>query len=498
MPIQIFCSIPRWKNSARASCHHTGSRSSSAFPANSRSTKTSDTTVNNPCGSNAPENTRLYLRSDPIPVAPGEKIAASAWVKCKDVPVNKGTVILIGEFTNIKDSSPTVEKFAVLDRKNATDVDWQKIAGTVTVPPLMTNLRLRMGFSYSQGTTWWDDASVTAEKPLVAVIDLPQPRLSPASGTVPVRILNREGSHAAVTISVALGKQTQSLDVTLTGEPQQRVEVPLQISQRGPKQSLVATIFKHGQPEPLFAEKRTITVPPPLVLEPISPTHWCVEDGPATIDGSLDVALLSSITSTATVTLSIIDSTGKTILQRTRDGELADGGNAFKLDLPTLPLGSYKILSSIAPKTGEPIQGEQTWDVIPRKLAKVTINSDGYCVYNDQPIFGIGIFNGGAHVKEMGEAGFTVNHAYNAISIEPGEPPNDIGAKEFIDSTGANGMKAMFLIPRGLVFSGDWDGLRRRIRMFRNHPALLCWDEEEGLARRYEDGFADQDAPDHQ
>src|SRR5262249_21163801 len=34
----------------------------------------------------APENTRLYLRSEPIAVAPGERISASAWVKCKDVP----------------------------------------------------------------------------------------------------------------------------------------------------------------------------------------------------------------------------------------------------------------------------------------------------------------------------------------------------------------------------------------------------------------------------
>src|SRR5947208_3542092 len=34
----------------------------------------------------APENTRLYLRSEAIPVGPGEKITTGAWVKCKDVP----------------------------------------------------------------------------------------------------------------------------------------------------------------------------------------------------------------------------------------------------------------------------------------------------------------------------------------------------------------------------------------------------------------------------
>jgi hypothetical protein len=44
-------------------------------------------------------------------------------------------------------------------------------------------------------------------------------------------------------------------------------------------------------------------------------------------------------------------------------------------------------------------------------------------------------------------------------------------------------MMALLLIPRGLAFGGDWENFRRRIRMFRNHPALLAWDEEEGLAR---------------
>ena len=63
----------------------------------------------------APESTRLYLRSDPIAVAPGEKITASAWVKCKDVPPGKGNIILIGEFTNSTDAAPSVERFGQLE-----------------------------------------------------------------------------------------------------------------------------------------------------------------------------------------------------------------------------------------------------------------------------------------------------------------------------------------------------------------------------------------------
>jgi hypothetical protein len=431
----------------------------------------------------APENTRLYLRSEPIPVAPGEKITASAWVKCKDVPVGKGTVILIAEFTNSQDSSSTVEKFGVADRKAGTDIDWQKIEGTVTVPPLMTNLRLRMGFSYSQGTIWWDDVTVTAENPIVAVIQMSQPRLSPASSEIPVNVLNRTGLRERMMLEVTLGKQKNTLNVDLNGDSQQHFDVPIPIQQRGPKQTLVASLLKHGEAEPLFSDKRTVVVPAPLTMQPLSPTHWCIEDGHATIDGTLDVAMTPQEMEAASVKLAVIDADGKTVLERARDKELVDGHNAFQLVLPDLPLGSFTVSATIEPKTGEKFHAEQPWQIIPRKLAKVTLNSDGFCVYNGKPIFGVGIYNGGARTKEMGEAGFTVNHAYNAMNVELGEPPNDIGAKQFMDSSEAAGMKVMFLIPRGLVFHGDWDGFRRRVRMFRNHPALLCWDEEEGLAR---------------
>ena len=54
---------------------------------------------------------------------------------------------------------------------------------------------------------------------------------------------------------------------------------------------------------------------------------------------------------------------------------------------------------------------------------------------------------------------------------------------EFLDSTEKAGMKALTMVPLEYAAAGEWDAFRRRIRMFRNHPALLAWDEEEGLAR---------------
>jgi len=116
-------------------------------------------------------------------------------------------------------------------------------------------------------------------------------------------------------------------------------------------------------------------------------------------------------------------------------------------------------------------------------MAKVTVNRAGYPVYDGQPIFPLGIFNGGARMQEAGQAGFTVSHAYNAVEARFGTRPDDARAKDFLDSSHRAGLKALMLVPRNLAFHGDWDGVRRRIRMFRNHPGLLAWDEEEGIAR---------------
>ena len=60
------------------------------------------------------DSTRAYVRSiEPIPVAPGEKISGSFWVKCKDVPLEPGAIIAIADFSNSDDkgNEETVAKF---------------------------------------------------------------------------------------------------------------------------------------------------------------------------------------------------------------------------------------------------------------------------------------------------------------------------------------------------------------------------------------------------
>jgi hypothetical protein len=145
--------------------------------------------------------------------------------------------------------------------------------------------------------------------------------------------------------------------------------------------------------------------------------------------------------------------------------------------------GDYTIVADLQSGSGKSIaKVELPWHVIPRRLAKVTLNAAGYPESDGKAIFPLGIFNGGKF-KEQAEAGFTVTHAYNAVRLEEDREHADQNASRYIDNTYENGMKMLFMVPMKAAIAGDYGAIRSRVRMFRNHPGLLAWDEEEGYAR---------------
>ncbi|HEV2294501.1 MAG TPA: carbohydrate binding domain-containing protein [Tepidisphaeraceae bacterium] len=427
----------------------------------------------------ASEVTRSYLHSAPTQVAPGEKLNVSAWVKVRDVPPDQGRAVVIAEFSR---GHGTKETVAMVGWANPTEQAWQQIENTITVPPNATTLRLRLGFSYSYGTTWWDDVAVSSERPVVSRIALPGPRVSPALDALPVEILNRDGSKGNITIRATLGKENAEAKVELSGEPAQVVNIPIKVVGRG-EMELSAALFR-GETE-LSSETRKAMVPKqPLVLLPPVPTHWVIEDGNPRVAGEVDLAVPKNHLDGGVLTARLVDSGGKEYGSWSSAGKaLVDGVNPFFISADAMQPGEYQLAVELKPRRGEAIRAQRDWSIIPRSRARVTLNESGYLVHDGRAIFPLGIFNGGARMKEMGEAGFTVSHAYNAVEAEVGGRLDDVRAMDFLDNTQANGMKALMLIPRQLLFAGDWDGVRRRIRMFRNHPGLLAWDEEEGLAR---------------
>jgi hypothetical protein len=429
----------------------------------------------------APENTRSYVRSaTPIEIAPGETIEASAWVKVKNVPPEKGAVILIAEFADSNGDFLDVAKFDTAQIKEPPE-GWQHVSGTVKAPARAAQLHLRMGFSYSQGTCWWDDVTVMAKQPLVCRVDLPNGRLSPAMRQLPVTVINRTNRKGGVPLKVTLNKESFTSAATLTGQAVDRAPVAIAAPKPG-KVAIVARLEeKNGKS--IFTAETNAVVPPPLVLGVPLPTHGCVEDGPPLIEGLVYLAVSDEARQGATLKIQLLDSAGKFCGEwRPGGGELRDGADDFRLRVSNATEGDYKLVATFAPKQGKPITDEQPWHIIPRRLAQVTLNTRGYPEYDGKAIFPLGIFNGGKF-KEQADSGFTVTHAYNAVRLEEDSPNADANARRWIDATHANGMKMLFMIPMKAAIAGDWGAVRRRVRMFRNHPALLAWDEEEGFAR---------------
>lgn len=422
----------------------------------------------------AAEKTRSYVQSkDAIAVAPGETILASAWVKVKDVPTDGGAVIMIADFEDAAGKNSSVAKFNVADLTKQGE--WQFIEGSVKVPPAAAALRVRLGFSYSQGTCWWDDVTVTAEREMVCRIDLPDARLSPARATIPVAILNRDKRQGAVDVRVTLNGVKSDRNVMLTGEAMQVIEVPVRIGNPG-KAALSAELIGEGVER--FVDARQMTIPPPIALSPPAPTHWAVEDGPATVEAWVDLAVRDKQREGATLELRVEDGAGE-IRGSATASDLSDGTTHLTVKTEALVEGRYRLVAELRPAG---LRAERPFVVIPRRLARVTLDDAGFPVHDGKAIFPLGIFNG-ARFKEQADAGFTVTHAYNATRLESGWTTADAAALEFFDKTQAHGMKVMFQVPMKQVIAGDWEAVRRRVRTFRNHPALLAWCEEEGFAR---------------
>jgi len=427
----------------------------------------------------APEQTRAYLSSSPIPVAPGEKLVGSAWVRVNDVQKGMGAVILIAQFSRADGSNASVAKVGVAD---VTKNGWQQIKGPIEVPEDVEQLRLRAGFSYTKGTCCWDDVEVHSEQPVVARVSLPGNRLSPAMEAIPVTVINRTGAKTPLHIALSLDDAPFAADVKLDGKHTQTVNVPVSIDKRG-KAKLALNLHHKKDDKPFLTQSIALTIPPPIVLDPPSPTHWASQDGPPQIDGDVLLALKPKTSSGAKLIVNLLDESNK-VRATWSTQKLGDGVNSYSIKPGALPQGKYSIEAVVQPAGGggQPMRSTQDWFIIPRSKAKVTINEQGFCVADGKPVFPMGVFNSG-DPEELAEAGFTVTHAYNATRVAAGVRPDDRKMLEYLDHTEKVGMKSLTMVPLEFAAHGEWDAFRRRIRMFRNHPAILAWDEEEGLAR---------------
>lgn len=426
----------------------------------------------------ATEDTRSYYCSRLIPVAPGERLAISGWVRTANVPPEKGTVIMIASFL-VAENAPAggPMKVAVAARTG----EWEHLSGTVTAPPRANYLQVRCGFSYSRGVCWWDGVVVRPVQDLVARLVVEEGRLVPENGHVAAEVLNRAGRKQPVAVRLAVGKTVVSQKMVLSGEFRQRVRLSVPAMTRGRQKLTLELRDDAGHPLASTGEM-SLLVPPPLTLEPLIPTHGVREDGPPRFAAEAWLAL-DATPRDARVRLRVLDQAGRECAVVQQPLPAAAAPCRFEVSLPEAGEGTYRVVVSVEGVAGGGPVAEQSWNVIGRERDRVTLNREGFPVVGGRVIFPLGMFNNTAKLEESAAAGFNLVHMYNAARVEAGSRPDDQRLKNELDRAERLGLHCLLLVPMEFAAAGQWEAFTRRVRMFRNHPALLAWDEEEGLAR---------------
>jgi hypothetical protein len=428
----------------------------------------------------ATEDTRSYFYSGLIPVSPGERVSASAWVRTAGVPAERGTVILIADFL-VAEHAPVggPMKVAVAAKTG----DWELIRGTVTAPARANFVQLRAGFSYSRGTCWWDEMRVALDQPVAARLALHEGRLVPMGDRVPIEIFNRAALREAITVRLARGAAVTEQTLRLSGEFRQRLEVAGRGLTPGRHKLTLEVRGEQGQRLASTGEQNVL-VPPPLAMAPLIPTHWATEDGPPRFEAEVWPALTER-PSGAQLQLKVIDASGRERASQriTAPAAPAAGPGRFAVTLPGAGPGVYRVQVSVVGETNAALTVEQPWHVGERARARVTLDAAGFPQVEGRAWFPLGMFNNTARLEESAAAGFNVVHMYNAARVEPGSRPDDQRLKNELDRAERLGLRCLLLVPMEFAAAGQWAEFTRRIRMFRNHPGLLAWDEEEGLAR---------------
>lgn len=436
-----------------------------------------------------------------VPVAAGETLDVSVWVRAKDfVAENASSTITVN--AAFRRSDGKFMRFVKFGKPVAEGA-WHQFSAEATVPAGISTITAEVGIRNASGTVWFDDVCVTARsqyaiRPASASNEIPM-----GKSTWPIEIINRTGGKRQAVLRTALGSTSLEQEVRLDGSNLQKVDVPrppthstshrpqldgsnlqkvdVPITASGPgklKLSLRLSDKESGAALAEYSsEMRVLTA---VELEPLVPTHFCIEDGRPTLEARVWNHMASGAAKEFTVTLA--DSKGA-ILDSKTVASPKPGWQDVTLSSDKAGLGEYSVEAKLTAADGKTYSASQPWHVINRAEARVTINEAGFPVADGKPIFPLGTFNSGRY-ELMSKTGFNTTHAWNRMYVAPeGARTDNQQALNYLNDTQRAGMKAIGFLHVAWMERQDFDGLRRRIRMFRNHPALLAWDSEEGVAR---------------
>ncbi|MCC6484947.1 MAG: hypothetical protein IT209_08880 [Armatimonadetes bacterium] len=416
---------------------------------------------------------RALLQSSRIPVVPGEKLSASVWVRGKDFAAGRGGSAV---FTlACLDSAGRYFNWFRFGEKNV-GATWRQLHGQMVAPERTAFVVMQLGHNHSSGTLFFDDASLEAEREMVIRLGVRE-EMRPGKATISATIINRNHWKGLAKLTVTDGKDEGGELVRLSGAAQQRctVVVPLASGDR----KLTASLTDPAGQVVARSPEVSVRVLSDLEMDPPVPTHFCLEDGQPYLSQRLWVQASAQELRGAKIRLEM----RSPLFPETPRAEVEakPGRVDISLEAPA-KTADWELTASLIYPDGRKIVSSQDWHVITRDQARVDLNDTGFPVVGGKPFFPLGTFNSGKY-ELMKETGFNTVHAWNRARTTGGLHPRHQPTKDFLEDAQKAGMMAVLMLPSSLAQEGDWREYRRRIRMFRNHPALLAWDEEEGVAR---------------
>jgi hypothetical protein len=420
---------------------------------------------------------KSVLVSAPFPVAPGDKLRFEAWVRGESLGADQKQAHAGLAFRQADGKVFSRAYFPA----DSVSGDWSLISGMAEAPEGATSAEVHLGYTNTPGVLWFDD--------VVAVITSPV-SFSLAEGAKPwpgpqdITLLatSRQTNRFQGSIQAMVGKQQQTLPVTLESGANCQFKVPITLNGTGAHNYTISLLDSAG--EPMRVLKGKFHTSPPLVLHPACPCYHAVGEGNG--DTRIDARINLNPAQRAGLRLAATaaDAAGKQIQTATADASQGDTVG-LALRLPIQAPGTFEITARLLDGAGKELaQAATDVHVSPPEESTVTTGPDGFLRVVSKPNFPIGLYSSG-RFEEMGKAGFTATHNYG-ITTGPADDlinPNESEVKQLLDRSWANGMRMMVELPRKAIEKAQWPQVRRRILTFRHHPGLLCWGSEERVAR---------------
>ncbi len=420
---------------------------------------------------------KTTLVSAPFPVAPGDELRFAAWVRGENLAPGQKQANAGLAF---RDAGGKVFKRAYFTADSMSGT-WSLISGAAQAPDTAVSAEVHLGYTNTPSTLWYDDILAVITNPIsLSLAESTKPWPGPQE--LGLLVVSRQGSRFEGSIQTVVGRQQQTVPVTLEPGTSRQIKVPVTLVGVGAHNYAISLLDSPGSA--LRVLKGKFHTSAPLVLYPACPCYHAVGEGNGETRIDARINLSPGQRPGLRLAVEAADPAGKTIQTATADASQGDTvGTTVRV--PIQAPGAFEVSARLLDREGKQIaQASTDVHVSPREESVITTGPDGFLRIGGKPHFPLGLYSSGRY-EELGKAGFSATHNYGITTGEPNEPinPNESQVKRLLDQSWANGMRLMVELPRKAIEKAQWEQIRRRVLTFRHHPGLLCWGSEERVAR---------------